>query len=83
MYKDSIVGRSPHVAHILKGLADLLVPDPSTLLCTIDCFNKAKNHVNRSVESRWWFHEYFLLQLAIEISSLDIHLVELKVKMSS
>ena len=52
MYENSMVGRSLCVAHVMKGLADVLISNSSALLCAINRFDKMENHVIQSIKSR-------------------------------
>jgi hypothetical protein len=53
------------------------------LLCAIDTLFELKDVPIRDLKTRWCLHVEVLLEVSIEVGSLDIHLVEFKVMFGS
>ena len=71
------------VAHLSQRGAHVFIPNVAALLGAINCPIQLQDYTFRDVHARWGLHVDFLLELPIEVGSLDVHLVDGEVLLNS
>jgi len=78
-----MVHLDPHVTHLRHSAAHILVPDVAALFGAVDSLIEPQDHTFWDLKTSRGLHIDLLLELAVEVSHLDVHLMDSKVLLDS